>query len=390
MRAKEKNDKILVWILLIIFVITFICVCLYVYTEDSIPTPLETPVSATVVPTVLAQTSDETPTQPLSKIDWYEVYFTSPKIPFDKVYKGGIEDHLIQKIDSSQKTIDLAVFEFDIESVAKALIRAKDRGVRVRIVYDNEYTDSDPQMKELIKSGIWATPDKRSAYMHNKFFIFDGHCVWTGSFNISMNAAYRNNENALYFCSDEASKNYEIEFSEMYDGHFGPSSDSNTPYPEFVIGDIKVANYFAPEDKVMDKILKEVRNADKSIHFMAYSFTDDSLGQLMSSRRIDGVQVEGIFEANGADTKFSECGILLGKRLDVRLDGNPRTFHHKVIIIDGDTVVLGSFNFSANANTQNDENLLIVHDSALASEYEQEYQRMKEQAVIPSGKSCSK
>ena len=110
------------------------------------------------------------PTLATPSAKWYEVYFTDPRIPFDNVYNGGIEQYLIQKIDSAQDSIDVAVFEFDIESVAQALINAKNRGVDVRVVYDNEHTDSDPQMGELIASGIRAVPDKRSAFMHNKFF----------------------------------------------------------------------------------------------------------------------------------------------------------------------------------------------------------------------------
>lgn len=342
-----------------------------------------------------------TSTIPPSKGDWYEVYFTSPQIPFDKKYEGGIEKYLINKIDSAQTSIDIAVYEFDIESVAQALIKAKERGVEIRVVYDNEYSDPDPQIGELKSAGIKAIPDNRSSFMHNKFFVFDNQCIWTGSFNISLNAAYRNNENALHFCSPEVAKNYSTEFSEMFNGKFGSTSPSDTPYPTFTIEGVLIENYFASEDDVMDKVISTVDQAKSSIHFMTYSFTDDNLGKTMINRSNNGVLVEGIFETVGANSSYtdpetevkrwlSECKALLNSGLDVRLDGNPRTFHHKVIIVDGQTVILGSFNFSSNANTQNDENLLIVHDPRLAGDYEQQYQLMKQQAVIPTGDTCTK
>ena len=350
------------------------------YSRESPSNQIETTPTTEVKGTTTSSTTES----------WYEVYFTNPKIPFDDVYTGGIENNLIQKIDAAQVSIDVAVFEFDIESVAEALIRAEQRGVDVRVVYDDEHSDPDPQIGEVKSAGIQAVPDKRQAYMHNKFFVFDDQCVWTGSFNISMNAAYRNNENALYFCSKEAAADYSTEFDEMFAGQFGPDSPSNTPYPSFTVGGSTVEVYFAPEDHVMDKVINAVSEADTSIHFMAYSFTDDGLANAMIADANRGVVIEGVFETTGADTQYSECGTLLKKGFDIRLDGNPRTFHHKVIIIDGDTVILGSFNYSSNADTQNDENLLIVHDASLAAAYEQQYQLIKSQAVVPSGTTCHK
>jgi phosphatidylserine/phosphatidylglycerophosphate/cardiolipin synthase-like enzyme len=383
--TSRKSKSNWLWLLLIL---------LFVFAYFQLPSQKgtkTTPTSIANTPTVKGTSTQENfvPTDQSAQ-KWYEVYFTSPKIPFDKVYQGGIEKYLIEKIDGSKTSIDLAVFEFNIESVAQALIKAKDRGVVIRVVYDDEHTDPDPQMNELISAGIPATPDKRSAFMHNKFFVFDDQCIWTGSFNISMNAAYRNNENALYFCSAEAAKNYETEFAEMFSGAFGPSSPSDTPFPEFKVDGVVIDNYFAPEDHVMEKVINAVGKAQSTIHFMTYSFTEDKLGQEMLAKAASEIKVEGIFESVGADTEYSECGVLLKKGLDVRLDGNPKTFHHKVIIIDGDTVILGSFNFSSNADTQNDENLLIVHDPRLAKDYEQQYQLMKQQAYIPLGNSCSK
>ncbi len=319
---------------------------------------------------------------------WYEVYFTSPAIPFDNVTTGGIEDRLIEKINRSSVSIDLAVYEFELENVAQALIAAKNRGVEVRVVYDDEFADPDPQIRKLKSAGIPAVPDNRSAFMHNKFFVFDGQCVWTGSFNISVNAAYRNSENALYFCSPDAAENYTTEFEELFSGQFGPSSPANTPHPIINVAGIKIEIYFAPEDHVMEKIVGRIGSARTSIHFMAFSFTADSLGEAMINALKRGVSVAGIFETRGADTQYSECPSLLQQGADVTLDGNPRTFHHKVIIIDGRIVILGSFNFTASADKENDENLMIVYDESLASAYEAEFERMKAMSHETLANSC--
>ena len=178
------------------------------------------------------------------------------------------------------------------------------------------------------------------------------------------------------------------EFEEMFGGAFGPTSPANTPNPQITIDGIVIENYFAPEDDVMPKIVEEVAGATSSIHFMAFSFTHEDLSAAMLDRAAAGVEVAGIFETRGANASYGECPVLLGAGQFVRLDGNPRTFHHKVIIIDSSTVILGSFNFSKSADEDNDENLLIIHDPNLAAEYEAEFTRRLAESIVPVGGEC--
>jgi phosphatidylserine/phosphatidylglycerophosphate/cardiolipin synthase-like enzyme len=60
--------------------------------------------------------------------------------------------------------------------------------------------------------------------------------------------------------------------------------------------------------------------------------------------------------------------------------------HHKVIIIDGEIVVIGSYNFSTSADEENDENVLIIHSPAIAAQFEAEFQRVYETALNPPKK----
>jgi len=303
----------------------------------------------------------------------FPVYFTDPGLQYEGQKIGGIEEYLIQMIDTAKISVDLAVFEFDLEDVAEALMRAEKRGVDVRIVHDDEHTAADPQVDALASAGISVVPDERSAYMHNKFFIVDAYCVWTGSFNISANAAFKNNENAVVICDEKLAKNYEAEFEEMYEGNFGPKSPANTQYPSLIVGGVQIENYFAPEDDVMNQVIRTVVKAKQSVHFMAFSFTDDNLANTMVDLKKNGLDVSGIFESRGASGTGSSCPELVKGGANVALDGNKYTFHHKVIIVDGEVVVFGSFNFSANADQQNDENLLIVHNKDFAQKFEDEF-----------------
>jgi phosphatidylserine/phosphatidylglycerophosphate/cardiolipin synthase-like enzyme len=67
-------------------------------------------------------------------------------------------------------------------------------------------------------------------------------------------------------------------------------------------------------------------------------------------------------------------------RLNVYLDGNPGHMHHKVMIIDEEIVIFGSYNFSASAERRNDENVMIIFDPDFAAQFVAEFQRVFAQA----------
>jgi len=143
---------------------------------------------------------------------------------------------------------------------------------------------------------------------------------------------------------------------------------------------VEVENYFAPEDKVAAQIISEIEGARDRIRFMAFVFTSDEIADAMLARARAGVVVQGVIEARSAEGEYSEYERLQVAVHDVLQDGNPYILHHKVIIIDDATVILGSYNFTASAEEKNDENLLIIHDAEVAALFVAEFGRVYEQA----------
>jgi phosphatidylserine/phosphatidylglycerophosphate/cardiolipin synthase-like enzyme len=313
---------------------------------------------------------------------WYQVYFTTPKYPDEeKDHVGGLDEKLVEAVNKAESSIDIAAYDFDLENVAQALVKAQENGVRVRFVTDTDNVDLDA-IKMLEKADIPVVQDDRGAIMHDKFVVIDKKIVWTGSWNLTVNGTYRNNNNVMVINSPSLAANYTAEFEEMFaDEAFGPRSPANTPHPQLTINGVLVENYFAPEDEVMDKIVAQLEKAQKSVQFMAFSFTDDRMGQVLRDKAKAGLKVQGLFEKRGSDTEYSEYGILKKQKMDVLTDANRYILHHKVVIIDEATVILGSFNFSESADESNDENILIVHDADVAESYLSEFQRLYQQAT---------
>jgi phosphatidylserine/phosphatidylglycerophosphate/cardiolipin synthase-like enzyme len=350
--------------------------------------PIATPM---VTPAITAQA----PTPTTSSSNWWEVYFTDPnRINDPENLSGSIPEKLIAFIDEARDTIHVAAFEFNLTPVAEALIRAKQRGVEVQWVTDDEYgIDADEeeghrQFAMLEKARIPVRDDGRTALMHNKFWIFDKQTVWTGSTNITVNGNFRNNNNVLVIHSPDVATMYEREFQEMWAGEFGPTSPSTVDLQETVVGRTPVQVLFAAEDKAISHLIPLVEGAQESIRIMAFSFTHDTLGEAVLQRAQKGVDVQGIFETRGSETEYSELTILFCAKVPVRQDGNPGTFHHKVIVIDGEMLITGSLNFSNNADESNDENVVVIKSKTIASRYLDEFERRWKEATDPVDIKC--
>ncbi len=305
---------------------------------------------------------------------FWTVYFNAPTGSSDaSTYRNGIDENLAAEIDGVQATLDIAAFEFNNERLTEAVIAAHQRGVQVRIVTDDEFgVEEEESIEEFVDAGIPVVDDNKTALMHNKFMILDRQVVWTGSWNYTRNGTYRNNNNALVLRSQRAVRAYQTEFDEMFvNGEFGARSTEGTA--TFSQDGTPVRIVFAPEDDVVAAIVQELGRAQRDIRFMAFSFTQDDIGDAMRQLGAEGINVAGIFEVRGSETEFSEMPPMFCAGFDVRQDGNPFALHHKVIIVDDHTVLTGSFNFSANATESNDENLVIIRDPDLAALFIREY-----------------
>ena len=322
--------------------------------------------------------------------DWYELYMTDPPQDYDPAhFSGEIPEALIAKINSAQRSIDIAAFEFNLDPVADALIAAHNRGVAVRWFTDDEHgieTDDEEgrgQFQRLREAGIPVRDDQRNGLMHNKFIIFDEKSVWTGSTNLTINGIFRNNNNVLFFDSPQIAARYEREFNELWRGHSGAESRSTVHRQTAILDKTPVFVMFAPEDDAMDYLLPLVKGAEESVHFMAFAFTHDELGEELLKKSRRGLDVRGVFETRNTNDPYSEIHRLGCAGVGVREDGNSGTMHHKVFIIDDKIVVTGSFNFSNSANQTNDENMVFLNNDAIAAQYEQEFREVWDEARPP-------
>ena len=312
---------------------------------------------------------------------FYDLYFTDPFNPATAMEEDGPDVPLAAAINAARVSVDVAAYSLSLFSIQQALIKANKRGVRVRMVMESDNV-SDPAPQALKAAGIPIVEDKQPGLMHDKFMVIDHSEVWTGSMNFTFSGTYQDNNNLIRIRSGKVAADYTTEFEEMFvDKFFGPDAIANTPYPQVTVDGTSLEVYFSPDDHVAKRIAALLRGANASIYFLAYSFTANDFGDIIRQKAQDGVMVAGVMDASQIKLDAgTEYDAFVKAGLPVYPDGNAGLMHHKVIIIDNQIVITGSYNFTASAERTNDENVMIIYNKQLAADYMAEFQRVYDQA----------
>ena len=313
--------------------------------------------------------------QPTTAVAW-EVYFSEVGAVDSP---NSLEKRLVHRLGAAQARVDAALYDLDAVPVADALIEAYNRGVQVRIVTEADNID-DSEIERLQEVGIPVVDDgDNQGLMHHKFIVIDEQYVWTGSYNTTYNGAHKNSNNVILINSAQLAYNFTQEFRELFlAAQVGKPSGAFVAYPKITLGDgTEIFTYFSPEADTISPLVREIQSAEQSIHFMAFAFTHDTLGSAMRDRFKSGIDVRGVFEERQADNEYSEYKAMKADGLPVIIDKSSGTMHHKVIVVDGETVITGSYNFSKNAEKRNNENLLIIkRNREIASAYLAEFAKI--------------
>jgi phosphatidylserine/phosphatidylglycerophosphate/cardiolipin synthase-like enzyme len=135
------------------------------------------------------------------------------------------------------------------------------------------------------------------------------------------------------------------------------------------------AVYFSPQGGCTAAIVQAVGKARSTILVQAYSFTSRLIAQALKEAQARGVKVQVILDKSQVGDRSGTLNTLVQADIPTFIDAAHSIAHKKIIIIDGEIVITGSFNFTRNAEERNAENLLIIPDKALAARYEENWRQ---------------
>lgn len=325
------------------------------------------------------------PRPPVGPAPSVQVFF-GPKAADDP---QGLVANLLGFIDDARTSLHGCIHEVDMVVVAERLAARAAAGVDVAIVVESQWWFA-PKVtaarQVLAKSKVRVIPDtKASGLMHNKFLVADGKRVWTGSVNFTETCLLYNPNNGIVLHDARIAANFAAEFAEEAEGRFGKkaSGKNNTPHPTVTMSDGGVVEtYFAPEDEPMTRLITAASTATTSIDVMCFVFSHEGLCDALAAAHKRGVRVRVLLD--NAFSKPTITGrwkcvpaeVLKAAGVPVKYDDEQAKLHHKVMIVDGSAVVTGSFNFSASAALDNDENVLVLRHPGAVRSYKAEFERL--------------
>jgi len=135
-----------------------------------------------------------------------------------------------------------------------------------------------------------------------------------------------------------------------------------------------IAVYFSPNGGCTNAIVSALDAAQTSILVQAYSFTSAPIAKALVNAKNRGVDVQAILDKSQKTEKYTSATFLSNAGIPTFIDSKHKIAHNKIMILDGRTVITGSFNFTKSAEEGNAENLLVISDAPeLAKKYSENW-----------------
>ena len=144
--------------------------------------------------------------------------------------------------------------------------------------------------------------------------------------------------------------------------------------------------YFSPNHGATKAVVDALDAAKATVLVQAYSFTSAPIAKALVEAQDRGIDVQVILDRKETGSKYSSADFLAHAGIVTLIDGQHAIAHNKVMVIDGVAIITGSFNFTTAAERQNAENLLVIHDRALAARYTENWRAHAAHSIRYAGR----
>lgn len=308
-----------------------------------------------------------------------------------------LERVIVDFIDGAEKRLEIAVQELESLTIAEAIVRARQRKVLVKLVVEQDYLKSrrmrsrpfDPVgpnepnraiLAAVLRSNIDIKTDYNTRIFHQKFIVRDRRSVLTGSTNFTPTGTHENLNHVVVVHNEEVAKAYAREFREIQKGHFGRYNEGHDEAPDdVVVTNVPIRILFAPDHNPEMEIMKQMLKARQRIDFAIFTFAKSSgIDDTMIRLRDLGIPIRGAFDGLQGAQDWAALPHLEAAGCElwsVSRGNGVGKLHHKLMVLDDEVVIAGSFNYTKPANSVNDENIIILGDLDTESTTQREAQR---------------
>lgn len=145
--------------------------------------------------------------------------------------------------------------------------------------------------------------------------------------------------------------------------------------------------YFSPHGGATEAVVRELNGAKSEILVQAYSFTSAPIAKALVSAKKRGIKIEVVLDKSQRKEKYTSADFVAHAGIPTYIDDRHAIAHNKIIIIDKQTLITGSFNFTKAAEEKNAENLLVLKgNKPLVERYIQNFMEHKGHSEVYSGR----
>ncbi len=296
-----------------------------------------------------------------------------------------LSEVIVGEINGAQDSIQAALYELDLPNVGQALLAAFRRGVKVQIVMDygtafpGPGKARDQALQDLIDAGVAIRVLKgfgSYGIMHNKFAVYDGKLLETGSYNWTQSSNVNDYNNIIVRTDAGLVASFQNYWNWMWNAATPVADAQNGVTPPAVTtppaatgsgpsfkGRSFPSCTFSPNGGTTDRLVSLVNLSQNTIDIAMFAFTSKEVAQALVQAQQRGVAVRLLQDRSEAP--YSQDKTLMAAGIPVRIlagISGKGVMHDKVGIFDGEMVETGSFNYSENAQANNFEN--AVYDAA--------------------------
>lgn len=374
--------------------------------------------------------------------------YTDPYRQIER-YGDDLEQVIITSINQATDTVDVAVQELNLPRVAQALVDSAKRGVQVRLILEEQYSEVNSEVEDaqiafsslenalqILDQGRIARIDdtadgsRGSGLMHHKFIVIDQRRVIASSANFTLSGIHgdmdtpssRGNANAVVKIEDSAiARAFTTEFEHMWgdgpngapDSKFGLDKpyrhpQSFSPVSSTAAG--RTTLQFSPtsatqpwHDSVNGLIAKTLSQSSRSVDMALFVFSEQKIVDQLALKSNAGTVIRALIDPGFTYRSYSEALDMMGVAIlgqNCQIEDNNQLWqppitsvgypslpygdklHHKFAVVDGNTVIFGSQNWSYAANTKNDETLLVIENATVAKHFEREFERLYREPTL--------
>ena len=164
-----------------------------------------------------------------------------------------------------------------------------------------------------------------------------------------------------------------------------PFALAENPLPQAgtvsLVPQTQIRVYFTPGDSAERAIVDQLLSAKESILVQAYSFTNPAIASALADARSRGVNVVILLDKSHRTQRYSAADFTANAGITTLIDDRHAIAHNKIMIIDGQVVITGSYNFTRAAEKSNAENLVIIESGSVAEKYHNNWQKHRRHSL---------